>query len=333
MSTKCLTWAIERTTGSATRKIVLLLLADLADEQHTCYPGREYLTERAELSPGAVSRAVTGLVADGYLRVLRRAKRSGGRRSNRYLLLIDGDQTALPDVDDWVSEFAPADDETPDQSNSAADAPLPDDHDETAGQGNSAADAPMPPEINSASAAHSNVPQEHSSNREKIYPLPTTQTQYPPPPSTSHPAGAIGSAAADVEQLERARDVLRRATRDVEVLRMPTGVERGRLIERVLDALDAGWHVDQLVDRLVGMGQLATVASVYAVLHSRLGQVGDPPAVTAPTSPAAPRTAAWCRSSGCDATTRRKLDADGRPVFELVDGERRAVWCPDCSGR
>lgn len=333
MSTKCLTWAIDRTTGSATRKIVLLLLADLADEQYTCYPGREYLAERAELSPGVVSKVITQLAADGLVRVLRRAKRAGGRRSNRYLLLINGEQTALPDVDDWVSEFAPAVDETPGESNGAAETPMPDGPDETPGQGNGAAETPMPDGGNGAAATHSNVRDEHSSKREEIYPLGTTQNPYTPPPSTPHPAGDLASAAADVEALERARSVLRRVTVGVDVLRMPTGPERGRLVERVLDAFAAGWHVDQLADRLNGMGTLVTVASVYAVLHSRLGQLGDPPAVAAPTSPAAPVAAAWCRSEHCDRTTRRKLDDDGRPVFALVDGDRRKVWCPTCSGR
>src|SRR5688572_236500 len=144
MSTKCLSWAIDQTTGSATRKVVLLLLADLADEQHTCYPGREYLAERAELSEGAVSRALTQLAADGLVRVLRRARRRGGRTSNRYLLLVKGEATPLPDVDDWVSEFTPAADETAGQDNSDADAPLPDDDDETAGQSNGDAGAPLP---------------------------------------------------------------------------------------------------------------------------------------------------------------------------------------------
>jgi hypothetical protein len=53
----------------------------------------------------------------------------------------------------------------------------------------------------------------------------------------------------------------------------------------------------------------------------------------APTSPAAPVAAAWCGSAHCDRTTRRKLDDDGRPMFTLVDGERRRDWCPTCSGR
>lgn len=333
MSTKCLSWAIDQTTGSHTRKLVLLLLADLADEQHTCYPGREYLAERAELSDGAVSRALTQLAADGYVRVLRRARRRGGRTSNRYLLLVRGEATPLPDVDDWVSEFAPPVDDDAGQGNSDADAPLPDDDDETAGQGNSDAGAPLPGGGNSDAGAHSTVTQEHVSNKEDSYPLGVTQKTPPPPPTFTHAADDLASAAAATETVEQAREVLRRATVDVDVLRLPTGPERGRLVERVVGLFGAGWSVDQLVDRLLGMGQLATVASVYAVLTSRLGNVGDPPPPAPASNPVGGPALPWCRSPHCDRTTRVLLDDDDRPLYEYVDGGRRPLWCPDCSGR
>lgn len=336
MSTKCLSWGIERTTGSATRKVVLLLLCDLADEQYTCYPGRAYLAERAELSEGVVSRAITALAADGFLRVLRRAKTRGGRRSNRYLLLVDGDATALPDVDDWVSEFTPDDDEPAGQSNSDADAPLPVDNadgpDEPAGQSNDAADAHMPETTNSDAGAHTNVLFRHSSIEEDLDPSLKIQNQNPPPPTFTHSATDPSSAAAamlDELRVEDARDVLRRATLDVEAPRMPTGVERGRLVAAVVDLIGAGWEPADLVARLTGMGPLSTVASVYAVLVARLRQVGDPP--TPPAEPA--ERGPWCGRPGCDRTTRRLVDGDDRPKFEIVDGARVPMWCPACSGR
>lgn len=338
MSTKCLSWGIERTTGSSTRKIVLLLLCDLADEQYTCYPGREYLAERAELSEGVISRAITQLAADGFVRVLRRAKTRGGRRSNRYLLLVDGEHTPLPDVDDWVSEFTPADDETAGQGNDAPAAHMPVDNpdasDDTAGQSNSAAGAPLPASSNSAAGAHTNVSQEHSSIEEDLDPLLNTQDQKPTPPTFTHSATPASSAAAAETMLDElrvgeARAVLRRVTVDVDALRLPTGVERGRLVERVVDLIGAGWEPDDLVARLLGMGSLGTVASVYAVLISRLRGVGDPP-----TPPAEPAEALpWCRAPGCDRTTRRLVDEQDRPKFEHVDGRRVPLWCPACSGR
>lgn len=341
MSTKCLSWGIEQIAGSSTRKIVLLLLCDLADEQYTCYPGRSYLAERAELSESVISRAITQLAADGFVRVLRRAKTRGGRRSNRYLVLVDGEHTPLPDVDDWVSEFAPDepdDDETAGQGNDAAAAHMPVDDagqpDETPGQSNGAAGTLLPAFSNSAAGAHTTVPQEHSSIEEDLDPLLKTQDQKPTPPTFTHSAPPASSAAAAETMLDElrvgeARTVLRRVTVDVDALRLPTGVERGRLVERVVDLIGAGWEPDDLVARLVGMGSLGTVASVYAVLISRLRGVGDPP-----TPPAEPAEALpWCRQPGCDRTTRRLVDEQDRPKFEHVDGRRVPLWCPDCSGR
>lgn len=327
MSTKALAWAVEQETGNATRKCVLLLLADLADEQFTCYPGREYLAYRAEIAETTVSKIVTQLVDGGFVRVLRRAKRRGGRRSNRYLVLVHGPDTPLPDVEDWVGEFTPVDDSAG-ESNDAPAAPLPDDADETAGESNGAPEAPLPDESNSAPAAHSTVLDEHVSLRNGSYPLPKTQD--PPPPPTSHPAHEPLSAA-ETEHLN-ARNVLRTVTAAVDVSRLPTAPERDRLVDRVVELLAAGWTSEALTARLVGMGPLHTVASVYAVLKTRLRDVGPPPApAAAPAAPAEPQP--WCRSLDCDPVSRRQIDDEGRPKVQLTPTGRVFLYCPDCSGR
>ncbi len=297
-----------------------MLLCDLADEQFTCYPGREWIATHAELSERAVSSAVTQLVADGYLRVLRRARKRGGRTSNRYLVMVYGADTPLPEVDDWVSEFALGDDETPDQSNGAADAHMPDDDDCAAGHGNGDPAARMPETGNSDHGSRSTGNDVPGSNKEKIYPLVGNKEISQPPP-TSHP---------DAPMITVAQSVLRTVTADIDVHRLPTDVERGRLVERVVELLGAGWDGEQLAARLAGMGPLSTVASVYAVLVSRLRCVGDPP----PPVPSAVPSGPWCGSSSCDPTTRREVDADGRPRFTLAEGGVRvALWCPTCLGR
>ena len=331
MSTKCLAWGIEQQTGSAVRKCILLLLCDLADEQMTCYPGREYLARRAEVAPTTVSKVITQLVTDGFLRVLRRARRRGGRSTNRYLIMMYGAETPLPDIDDWVSEFVnDVEDftrESAGQGNSAAAAPLPDGAGKSAGQGNGAAGTPLPETINSASAAHSTVLDEHLSNKEDSYPLGVTEDP-PPPPTLTHPPSGTGSAAAG-EALDDAREILRQVTAGIEVLRLPTEPERDRLVGRVAERLADGWRPWQLIDRLAGMGPLTSVASVYAVLTSRLRNLGDPPAVeqSQQRKPLGP----WCGSASCDPVTRRQVDAEGRPVFG-VDGHGRVpLYCEDCS--
>jgi hypothetical protein len=327
MSTKALAWAVEQETGNATRKCVLLLIADLADEQFTCYPGRPYLAQRAEIAETTVSKIVTQLVDGGFLRVLRRAKRRGGRRSNRYLVLVHGPDTPLPDVEDWVGEFAPADDSAG-EDNSAPEAPLTDEPDETAGESNGAPEAPLPGESNGAPEAHSTVLEEHVSLRNGSYPLPKTQD--PPPPPTSHPVYEPLSAA-ETERLI-ARNVLRMVTSDVDVSRLPTAVERDRLVERTVELLGAGWTFPTLSARLVGMGPLHTVASVYAVLKTRLRDVGPPPApAVAPAPAAAPLP--WCRAVDCDPHSRRQIDDEGRPKVQVTEAGRVFLYCPDCSGR
>lgn len=123
--------------------------------------------------------------------------------------------------------------------------------------------------------------------------------------------------------------MLRSVTSDVQAHRLPTDVERGRLVERVVDLLAAGWDAEQLAARLRGMGPLSTVASVYAVLVSRLKCVGDPPPMVAAAAALGP----WCGMPGCDRTTRRLVDDDERPRFAVEGGHRVALWCPACSGR
>ena len=326
MSTQCLNWAIRCRTGNGTKKLVLLLLADHADEQHTCYPKIETLAERSELSESAIEKAIAALRDAGLLRVLRRAKRSGGRRSNRYLLLVYGDQTPLPDVEDWVSESAG-------QGKPVAGTGLPDDADETAGQSKPVPQEGLPSEGKPVSGTGSNPSQVRVSSKEDLEPPSVTKDSDPPPPTFTHPGDDISSAAAAAIAADAARDVLRRVTADVEVLRMPTAVERGRLVERVAALLADGWSGPQLVDRLVGMGGLSTVASVYAVLTSRLGHVGDPPPPAPATNPVGGPALPWCGSPTCDRTTRRRLDDEQRPMFAIVDGVHRALWCEDCSGR
>jgi DNA-binding transcriptional ArsR family regulator len=326
MSTQCLNWAIRARTGSGTKKLVLLLLADHADEQHTCYPKIDTLAERSELSESAIEKAIAALRDAGFLRVLRRAKRSGGRRSNRYLLLVYGEQTPLPDVEDWVSESAG-------QSKPVAGTGMPEQPDESAGQSKPVREAGLPESIKPVTGTGSNPSQVRVSSNKEVEPPSVTKDSDAPPPTSTHPVDDISSAAAAAIAADWARDVLRRVTADVDVLRMPTAVERGRLVERVAALLADGWSAPQLVDRLLGMGGLATVASVYAVLSSRLGHVGDPPPPAPATNPVGGPALPWCGSATCDRTTRRRLDDEQRPAFAMVEGAPRALWCEDCSGR
>lgn len=110
MSWQASEWGAKQTTGSSTNKLVLILLGDRADEAHSCYPGIEDLVTRSELSERAVRNAIAALVEGKLVRVLRRGaagRRGGGRRSNRYQLMVDGPNTPLPPTGDWSSEYDP----------------------------------------------------------------------------------------------------------------------------------------------------------------------------------------------------------------------------------
>lgn len=84
----------QRFAGDTAAKIVLMVLADYADEHGTCYPGVELIAEDAELSRSTVLRRLKALAAAGLIEVQRRVNHRGERTSNRYLLQIDVKVTA-----------------------------------------------------------------------------------------------------------------------------------------------------------------------------------------------------------------------------------------------
>lgn len=106
MSWKALHWAEKTTTGSPTRKAVLLILANYADESHSCYPGVDKIATITELGRSTVHKAIAELVNDKLIKTLERRDKLGGRISNRYLLLVDGPDTKLPPSDDYTGEQA-----------------------------------------------------------------------------------------------------------------------------------------------------------------------------------------------------------------------------------
>ncbi len=105
MSWKALTWAGDQRCRTSAEKFVLVVLANHADEQHTCYPSVESLAATTQLGTSTVRRCITNLTIDGKIRVLQRWGKRGSRRSNRYQLLMLGADTPLPEHDDWQREY------------------------------------------------------------------------------------------------------------------------------------------------------------------------------------------------------------------------------------
>lgn len=85
----------QRLGGDVAAKIILMILADYADEWGTCYPGVDRIAEEAELSKSTVLRRLKALAEAGLVTVERRADGRGHRTSNRYVLEIEVTVTAV----------------------------------------------------------------------------------------------------------------------------------------------------------------------------------------------------------------------------------------------
>lgn len=81
-------WAKAATVGSPTRKAVLLVLADYADEAGSCFPGQETLARITELGVRTVRRALAELEDAGVIRREERRRPDGLRTSDRYHLVM-----------------------------------------------------------------------------------------------------------------------------------------------------------------------------------------------------------------------------------------------------
>lgn len=84
MSLKVTNWAWSRSESRNGARLVMLALADRADDNGHAWPSVDDLAERTKLSPRAVQKAIANLVEIGELEVVN----GGGRhRSNRYRIV------------------------------------------------------------------------------------------------------------------------------------------------------------------------------------------------------------------------------------------------------
>ena len=84
MSFTALSWAIKQDTGNATSKLILLVLANYADENNTCYPSQEHIASLCPCSRRSVSTHIKALEKKGFFRIVKCS--SGMKIWNRYLL-------------------------------------------------------------------------------------------------------------------------------------------------------------------------------------------------------------------------------------------------------
>lgn len=89
MSLEAMTWAFKQTLNP-TRKIVLLALADYADDENRCWPSMRTLAEKSSLTERAVRNAIRDLEEIGYLTTESRNRPNGSQTSNVYWLNVPG---------------------------------------------------------------------------------------------------------------------------------------------------------------------------------------------------------------------------------------------------
>ena len=88
MSNKALHWAWNLDLKT-TDKFVLVALADMADESHSCFPGQQTLAQMVGASETTVRRSISRLSEMGLLTREERRNKSGYKTSDRYFLQLD----------------------------------------------------------------------------------------------------------------------------------------------------------------------------------------------------------------------------------------------------
>lgn len=85
MSTEYLFPALKAKVGNAQRKLILITLADIANEKGKCWPSHSYLSDRAECSRRSVINHLAQLEESGFISIENRSEK-GIKTSNIYTI-------------------------------------------------------------------------------------------------------------------------------------------------------------------------------------------------------------------------------------------------------
>ena len=89
MSAKAMFWALDLEGLSSTQKLVLILLANHANEDDVCWPSITRLTKKAGLGRATVFRALDELERQGIVTRTERVHEKGGRSTSLFTLQIE----------------------------------------------------------------------------------------------------------------------------------------------------------------------------------------------------------------------------------------------------
>ena len=99
MSTKALFWALKAEVGNPHQKLILITLADIANEAGQCWPSHTYIATRAECSRRTVMRHLSALEALGLIKITGRVDADGLKSSNIYTICSpDVSESHIADV-------------------------------------------------------------------------------------------------------------------------------------------------------------------------------------------------------------------------------------------
>lgn len=98
MSVEAITWAWSVDGLTAPERLMLIALADYADDEWSCFPGQEKLATRVCVSKRTVIRLLQKLEAQGVIRRERRNRPDGSRTSDRFFLIQGANLS--PDIHD-----------------------------------------------------------------------------------------------------------------------------------------------------------------------------------------------------------------------------------------
>lgn len=88
MSMTLMVKALKTKVGNPLRKLVLLKLADNANDQGECWPSYQYIADQCEMSKRSVMMHISKLIEDGLLKKEYRLGGEKGNKSNVYTLML-----------------------------------------------------------------------------------------------------------------------------------------------------------------------------------------------------------------------------------------------------